>query len=236
MSFRHCPSRSGALQAVRVPFALAATALLVMTAPLAVGAQDVTTRDENYFEMRLGGISQLGARNTLVLDQLSAATGTLMGFDFYLHFRGVGLRARLNGGDFSEESGSALGTVAQGEAMLRLGTPAFALEGGYARRGLTSVRRSAVTSMYRGGVSIELPLGTSGFSGRIVGGAYLPTGEVPESTGYDVESSLQWLSKRFPVFVMLGYRHEQFVVTESDVDRPQEMGAILLSAGLRFAR
>ena len=208
----------------------------LIAAPLALCAQDVPSVDDQKLELRIGGLSQLGARNTLLLDQVSAATGTMLGVDLYLHFRGIGFRARLNGGEFTEESGTTLGDVAQGEAMLRLGSPTFAVEGGYARRGLGSARASSVTSMYRGGVSVELPIGASGFSARILGGAFFPADDVLETKGFDVETTLLWFPKRFPTFLMLGYRHEQFVVTESDVERPEELGSIILGAGFRFTR
>lgn len=216
--------------------ALPALCALFLASPGALGGQTATLREENVLDMRLGGLMQLGSRNTLVLNELNAATGSMPGFDLFVHYKGIGLRARLNGGEFTDESGAVLGEVAEGEAMIRLGTPPFALEGGYARRGLTSARGSSVLGMYRGGVHLEAPIGSSGFSGRIVGGAFFPADGLQEASGFDLETAFLWLPKRFPMFLMLGYRYEQFVVSDDDTDRPQEMGSVLLGAGVRFAR
>lgn len=212
---------------------------LALGRALCLGALAVTSVEaQQRLEFRIGGVTQLGQRNALALDQVSASSGSLSGAEMVVQYRGFGLQVRLLGGEFAGDSGVVLGDLAQGDVSILLGNPAFAVQAAYSRRAVAGPRSTVVASGARPGFVAGVPIGASGFTVRLAAGVFLPAGAEPKMNGYDLETGLLWLPRRWPAYAQLGYRHEQFTLetSASSVQRPEEMGSIVLGAGFRIAR
>lgn len=211
----------------------------MLSRALCIGALAVTSVEaQQRLEFRIGGLTQLGQRNSLELGQVNAASGNLSGAEMVVQYRGIGLQLRLLGGEFSGDSGSPVGDLAQGDVSILLGTPKFAIQAAYSRRAIAGPRSTVVASGGRPGFVAGIPIGSSGFTMRIAAGVFLPAGAEPQMNGYDLETGILWLPKRWPAYAQLGYRHEQFTLKSSGsaVERPEELGSIVLGAGFRLAR
>lgn len=212
---------------------------IALSRALCLGALAVTSVEaQKRLEFRIGGVTQLGQRNSLALDQVSASSGTLAGAEMVVQYGGIGLQLRLLGGELAGDSGGTVGDLGQGDVSILLGTPAFAIQAAYSRRAIAGPRSTVVASGARPGFVAGVPIGSSGFTMRIAAGVFLPAGAEPQMNGYDLETGLLWLPRRWPAYAQLGYRHEQFTLKTSgtDVERPEEMGSIVLGAGFRIAR
>lgn len=213
---------------------------IALSRALCLGALAVTSVEaQQRLEFRIGGVTQLGQRNSLALDQVSASSGRLSGAEVVVQYRGLGLQLRLLGGEFAGDSSSGtVGDLAQGDVSILLGTPAFAVQAAYSRRAIAGPRSTVVASGARPGFVAGVPIGASGITMRIAAGVFLPAGTEPLMNGYDLETGLLWLPRRWPAYAQLGYRHEQFTLKTSgtDVERPEELGSIVLGAGFRIAR
>lgn len=208
------------------------TVTLLGAALFAVGSSAQAQR----LEVRLGTLAHVAERSTLVLGDVRVGTGLIGGADLLLRYRMLGLRLRVHGGQLNEGDGSLLGTAGQADVAVMLGVPLLSAEGGVARRGLAGAFGVTSFDVSHVGASSQIPIGSSGIAVRLAGGIFSPTGSGIEAAGLNVETNLLWFVPRRPIYLVFGYRHEQFRVTEGTEDRDEELGSILIGGGLRFTR
>lgn len=204
-----------------------------------VGAQGtpaLAQEEVPWRELRVGAIALSAVRNAAFGQDVSAATGSMTGGELFASLGGAGLRVRVGGGAFTEDGGGALGDVVQGEASLFLGSREVALEGGVGRRAFAGNRSTLVVNYSRAGLAVTIPVGTSGFEGRIIGAGILPLGSELELTGYELETGLFWFAKRLPIYAALGYRYDRVTLAAEGAERPEELGAAFAGMGLSLGR
>jgi hypothetical protein len=200
---------------------------------LALGVAQSGAGAQERREIRFGGIGHSGNFNALVASEVSATTGTMTGGELYIWLAGAGFRVRVTGGSFAED-GIEVGEVAMGEAALSIGVSQFAIEAGAGRRAFAGPRSTVVGTYARAGFSTHVPVGASGFTGRILGAVIVPFGSELEMTGFDLETGLFWFPKRVPIYLTAGYRYNRLTVASQDGERPEEFGAALIGLGIRF--
>lgn len=209
----------------------------IVLATLPLSAQDDGSAPEQRFrELRIGALGQSSVRNAAVASDVSAATGTMTGAELFASMGGAGLRVRVSSGAFTEDGGGALGDVVLGEASLFLGSREIALEGGVGRRAFAGNRSTLVANYSRAGLAVTVPVGSSGFEGRVIGAGIIPLGSDLEVTGFELETGLFWFPKRLPVYVTLGYRYDRVTLVSDTSERPEELGSAIVGIGLSFGR
>ncbi len=208
-------------------------------AGLATCLASVTAQaQEPKFEFRLGGVSQLSVRNALLASDASSSNGSTGGVDLGLRWKQFGFAVRAHGGTFDDSgpAGGSIGDLAFADAMLLMGPRVTALHLGYGLRGSSSVLGASSFSFARAGLTSAIEIGGTGISAVFSGGLLVPSFGETEATGFELETSLIWAPRRFPVFAQFGYRHEQFNLVSGDFERPEETGSVVLSGGLRLSR
>jgi hypothetical protein len=189
-------------------------------------------------EVSAGEAITIAKRNAAFDSTLGTATGTMSGFDMAFRAKWFGAEARLFGGKFAGDSGStAGGKIANGDINLYGGPSTIALLVGYGRRGFTGAFGSTSWSFIRVGVRSDLPLGGSGLHAGVAIAIYTGVsslGGTGKGTGKEAVTSLTYTPERIPIYVMLGYRREQFTATSGSNDRPEELSGIVFGGGVRL--
>jgi hypothetical protein len=191
-------------------------------------------------DARVAVFGTLAKRNAAFAGSVGTASGTLTGMELSAHRPWVGISARLFGGTFTADSGTAAaGKVANGDLRISVGQPVISGVLGYGRRGFTGGLGTISWSFIQFGVRSTVPLGSTGleasFAVSLYGGVK-NIGGAGKGSGKEAMTALTFLPARAPFFVMLGYRIEQFTATGGSGDRPEDVGGIVLGGGFRLTR
>jgi hypothetical protein len=160
-----------------------------------------------------------------------ARTVALQGVDFLVQplSGGVGLAGRLT------RATTGVGDLASLEGGVLLGAPGFSLEAAYVRRaGYSPTSGLMHDSTYvfgRVGIRMRSTLGNTGFALGGRAGAFIPVGDEgseDSARGWEGETSVQWVGRRFPLGVHVGYRLERFAVAGME----QQVSALILGSGI----
>ena len=186
-------------------------------------------------EFRVGGYYVNGERNTFFHQTPQSATGNLTGFEMLMRTSGIGLSVRYYDGQFGTQP-----DVIAADANLLLGARVFSVEGGYAKRALSSSLGTTVYTFARAGVHMEWVVGGTGLTTVLRGSYYVPAGSSTGAgqgdiqSGMDGEASLIYNFPGIPLFVQAGYRTEVFTAKVSASQVPEEGRGLRLGGGIQF--
>ena len=189
------------------------------------------------FEVWGGGGLGAGKRNAAWSGSVGAATGSGPYFQAGLRFRFVAIQARYLAADFSGDSALAgAGKVSSRELYASVGPSVAGLDAGYGQRSYRGTLAQRVWSYFTVGGHLDVPIGSSGFraaamlhvyvGGKESSGAATASGRVGETT-------LSFRLRSAPLYLLLGYRVEQFTVSGTP-SSPEEMTTVILGGGLRL--
>lgn len=186
-------------------------------------------------EARFGPVAYLSKRNASFDGNVGTATGTQTGIQLSSRWRFVGLEAQLLGATFSAASSTneALGTVSSGHVDIVFGIPTISFRIGYGSRSFTGAIGSRGWGFGRVGAQSVIPIGASGLSTEAAVAWYA---RAPNASGREAETRLVFVPSRFPLYVGLGYRIEQFTSDGSAGIVAEESSGMSLSLGLRYTR
>jgi len=207
------------------------TALVVLATPASY-AQSAG------LEATVGAVGLLSRRNATFLGEVGQGSGTSAGVEVDVRARYGGLWARMARASFSADSGlQAVGDIGRVDAGVVVGPAFLAGEVGYGWRSFTGAVGTRRWSFARLGVRSTLPLGNSGFYASLSVARYLGvsgSGDDARGSGHEAETRLTFAPSQRPFYVALGYRLEQFTVTDPNEERPEETGGIMLAGGIRL--
>lgn len=185
-------------------------------------------------EFRVGGYYVNGQRNYF-FNKTQSATGSLTGFEMLLRGPGVGLAVRYYDGQFGTQP-----DLIAADANVLFGARVFSVEGGYAKRALSSPLGTTVYTFGRAGVHMEWVIGGTGLTSVLGGAYYLPAGSASGAgqgdikSGMEGEASLIYNFPAVPLFVQLGYRTEVFTAKNASTQIPEEVRGLRLGGGIQF--
>jgi len=213
---------------------------LLVTGLMALGAATAAGAQLRGIEVRAGALAALSKRNAAFGGAVGTGSGTMSGMDLTVRAKWFGAEARVFGGDFTADSGAtAAGTIANGDLRLMAGPRTVAAEVGYGRRGFTGALTTITWSFIRIGARASLPLGGSGLHAGVALALYTGVsgaGGAGKGNGKEAETSLTYAPERLPLYLMFGYRREQFTATAASGDRPEELSGIVVGGGVRLGR
>ena len=214
---------------------------MILGCTLALAAAPfVRATAQSKLELRAGAVTMLSQRAAMFEGGVGTGKGTMAGVELVARRRYVGLMARLFGGTFAAESGSAAtGRVSMGDVRLLAGPRFLAAEIGYGRRGFTGAFGSRSWPVGRVGIRSALAIGGSGLSTDISVTYSLAMGGgdgTGQATGREAETRLIYIPPTRPIYVGLGYRHERFSMSSPSDTRPEEVSCMVLAAGVRLGR
>lgn len=187
---------------------------------------------------QIGGVAFASTRSTVLDGTSASASAMLPGVDLLLRLKLVGITARLTGAEFP--AGASFGALELGlaEAGLLLGPRVLAVEGTYRKRvfrGTLGVQDYAYSGV---GARSMIPIGGTGVTAMARGSLYLdfPKNANAPVSGGDAEASLRYSLPRIPLYVLLGYRIEQFTLAAGPGERWERLTGWLVGAGLRLGR
>lgn len=185
-------------------------------------------------EARLGPVAYLAKRNASFDGGVGSASGTPTGLEFSGRWRFVGLETRIHSATFSAASDvEAVGKVSNGQVTLLLGVPTISLGVGYGSRSFNGALGSRGWRFGRLGLRSVVPIGASGLSAEAAAMWYVGA---EDGSGKDAETRLVFEPSRFPLYLGLGYRIEQFTSDGPSGIVTEESTGIALSLGIRYPR
>ena len=195
---------------------------------------------QSKLELRAGAVILQAQRAAMFEGGVGTGSGRMAGGELVARRRYVGLIARLYGGTFAGESGSAAtGRVSMGDVRLLAGPRFLAAEIGYGRRAFTGAFGSRSWPVGRVGIRSALAIGGSGLSTDISVTYSLAMGGgdgTGQATGREAETRLIYIPPTKPIYIGLGYRHERFSMSSPSDTRPEEISSIVFAAGVRLGR
>ena len=196
------------------------------------------------FEIRAGALISLGSSRRATLATFTGeGSGTQTGGVISVQWRDyVAVVGRVFGGTFTPDSGtSAIGEVNNGNVDFVAGHPLLSARVGYGRRTFAGAFGRSSWNFARLGARSTIPLGPEGLTISLSGTIYVDVTGVDEAgdgSGREAEAHLIYPPPQVPLFYFnLGYRYEQFA---TDIpppfggSRPEEIGGIVVGAGLRL--
>lgn len=197
-------------------------------------------------EVRIGGMMISTRQNVLGGGPIVQASSSLTGAEFLARNDALGVYARyLTGAIGNVSARSQSGELRMAEAHAILGAPIFSIEGGLALRARSASLGELRDKLLRGGVRSAIPLGPSGLTVTLSVGAYARSDSIPTGTGGTnkklglvgweaVSAVIYQAPRRFPFYVILGYRYERVRSEEKYPPiRREELSGIQLGFGLR---
>lgn len=219
-------------RAPRLPAVLVIVFLLGTVLPPPGAAQSV--------DARLGVVGLVSTRHAVFDDAVGTASGTLAGGELLVRMRWVGVSARLFGGSFAADSGTAaVGDVHNGDLRLLVGPPALSGDIGYGRRSFAGAIGPRAWSFVRLGARSVIAIGGTGLDGELRVAYYVGVDGGSSGgggSGREVETRLTYGPPRLPLYLGVGYRFEAFTVQDPAAERPEEVGGLLFTAGVRVRR
>jgi hypothetical protein len=208
-------------------------AMVLALALTATTALAQSPRLEGWAGVGLGA----GKRNAAWSGAVGAGTGSGPYFQAGVRYRFVAIEARYVGASFTADSALAgSGKVSSRELFASVGPALAGFEIGYGQRTFRGALAQRVWSYATVGGRLAVPVGSSGLVAvarlHVYAGAK-ESGGATTATGLAGETALRYRLTSAPLFFMLGYRVERFIVSGTP-SSPEEMTTVILGAGVHF--